>query len=98
MVKEIEKIPFKVVQASYASALTAEADVLFPSPNWLEQTGHYISADGRVQEASQSLKPAEEVLSISETLHKLADILGIRLDDNWSKDVHVRVAPVLIEK
>jgi len=98
MVKEIEKIPFKVVQASYASALTAGADVLFPSPNWLEQTGHYISADGRVQEASQSLKPAEDVLSISETLHKLADMLGIRLDDNWSKDVHVRVAPVLIEK
>jgi len=98
LVKEIEKIPFKVVQASYTSALTAGADVLLPSTNWLEQSGHYISADGYVQEASQSIKPAEDVLSISETLHKLADILGIRLDDNWSKLVHDRVSPVQINK
>ncbi|HNR01039.1 MAG TPA: 2Fe-2S iron-sulfur cluster-binding protein [Anaerolineaceae bacterium] len=98
LVKEIEKIPFKVVQASYTSALTAGADVLLPSTNWLEQSGHYISADGYVQEAIQSIKPAEDVLSISETLHKLADILGIRLDDNWSKLVHDRVSPVQINK
>ncbi len=97
MVKEIEKIPFKVVQATYASALTAGADVLFPSTNWLEQTGHYISADGHVQEALQSLKPAEDVLSVRETLLKLAERLGLSLDENWSKDVHSRVAPVLIE-
>jgi formate dehydrogenase major subunit len=98
MIKEIEKIPFKVVQASYTSTLTAGADVVLPAANWLEQTGHYISLDGRVLEAIQSIKPAEETWTIGTTLLKLADKLGVKLDDNWSKDVHDRVAPVEISR
>ena len=98
MIKEIEKIPFKVVQASYTSSLTAGADVVLPAANWLEQNGHYISLDGRVLEAIQSIKPAEETWTINSTLLKLADKLGVKLDDNWSKDVHDRVAPVEISR
>lgn len=94
MLKEIEKIPFKVVQASYASALTAGADVVLPSTNWLEQTGYYISSDGRVAEAFQSIKPADEIWTINATTLKLAEKLGVKLDEDWSKEVHARIAPI----
>ncbi len=94
MLKEIEKIPFKVVQASYASALTAGADVLLPSTNWLEQAGHYISSDGRVLESFPAIKPADEIWSVNTTILKLAEKLGVKLDDNWSMEVHARIAPV----
>ncbi len=94
MVKEFEKIPFKVVQASYASALTAGADVVLPSTTWLEQGGHYATFDGKIQEAFKALEPAEGILSIGETLVKIADKLGAKLDGDCHKNVHHRVAPV----
>jgi len=94
MVQEIEKIPFKVVQASYASSLTANADVVFPSTTWLEQSGHYLTADGRMLEARKSLEPAEEILPIETTLEKLAEKMGMKLDHDFHKAIHRRVAPV----
>ncbi len=94
MIQEIEKIPFKVVQASYASSLTANADVVFPSTTWLEQSGHYLTADGRMLEARKSLEPAEEILSIETTLEKLAEKMGMKLDHDFHKAIHRRVAPV----
>lgn len=94
MTQELEKIPFKVVQASYASALTANADVVFPATTWLEQSGHYLSADGRLLEAKKSLEPAEEILPIETTLNKLAEKMGVKLDHDFHKAIHHRVAPV----
>lgn len=96
MVKEIEKIPFKVVQASYSSSLTACADVVFPSTTWLEQGGHYINLDGRVQEAAQALQPAEDMKSIGETLAAISAKLGAKVDGDWTKEIHKRVSPVEI--
>jgi len=93
-IKEFEKIPFKVVQAAYASTLTSIADVVLPSTEWLEQEGHYISADGIVSEAKRSITPAEDILSPFETLGKLAKVMDIKLSDEWTKDVHHRISPV----
>jgi len=94
MVKELEKIPFKVVQASYASALTAGADVVLPSTTWLEQSGHYITLDGKIQESVKVLEPAEGILTIGETLTKIADKMNTSLDGDCHLTVHKRVAPV----
>lgn len=96
LTKEIEKIPFKVVQASYSSTITASADVVFPSTTWLEQGGHYINLDGHVSEAVQVLKPGEEIMSIDETLSKLSDKLNAKLSGDWAKEIHKRVSPVEI--
>lgn len=96
--KEISKVAFKVVQASYASALTAAADVVFPSTNWLEQEGHYVNLEGRVQKANRSLTPAEEIWTAEATLAALAKELGLKLDGKWEKELHDRVAAVEIEK
>jgi formate dehydrogenase major subunit len=98
MVKEFDKIPFKVVLASYSSAITAGADVVFPIATWLEQGGHYINLDGHVQEAVPVLKPAEEIKSIGETLNALSDKLGVKIDGDWTKEIHKRVSPVEITR
>lgn len=96
--KEIEKIPFKVVQASYASALTAAADVVLPAATWLEQEGHYVNLEGRVQKANRALVPAEENWTAETTLSALAKELGFKLDGKWEKELHNRIAAVEIEK
>ncbi len=98
MVKELESIPFKIVQASYASSATAMADVVFPSTTWLEQGGHYVNLEGTVQEAFQSIKPAEEIKTIGDTLIALSTKLGINLDGDWTKELYRRISPVEIAR
>jgi len=97
-IKEFEKVPFKAVQSAYASSLTSIADVVLPSTEWLEQEGHYISADGFVNVAKRSLIPADDILSPFETLGLMAEKLGFKLADNWTKLVHERVSPVELSK
>lgn len=92
-IKEFEKVPFKVVQSAYASSLTSIADVVLPATNWLEQEGHYVSADGTVFEAKRSLTPADETLTPFETLDKLANCLDVKLQNDWKKEIHHRISP-----
>jgi formate dehydrogenase major subunit len=96
--KEFEKAPFKVVLASYASAVTGLADVVLPSTNWLEQSGHYINLEGKVQEAKQAIKPADETWSTLQTVNALSEKLGQKLADDWTKEMHKRVSVVEITK
>ncbi|MPN24180.1 hypothetical protein SDC9_171574 [bioreactor metagenome] len=96
--KDLEKVPFKVVIASHVSALTASADVVFPAAIWLEQAGHFLSLDGRLQDAARALVPAEEVKPVDEALVALAAKLDIKLDDDWKKDLHKRTSIVAIEE
>jgi formate dehydrogenase major subunit len=97
-VTEIEKIPFKVVQACYTSSLTAGADVILPATTWLEQGGHYLNASGTIQKAVKSLQPEEDVFTIGETLLKIADKAGVKLAGDCHKTLHHRIAPVEIGK
>lgn len=97
-VKEFEKAPFKVVLATYASALTGIADVVLPSTNWLEQEGHYINLEGKVQEAKKAIIPAEETWTTVQTLNALADKLSVKLSADWTKEMHKRVSVVEISK
>jgi formate dehydrogenase major subunit len=98
LLKDIEKIAFKVVIASYASALTAGADVVLPAANWLEQEGHYLSLDGRMQKASRALVPAEEVWTTDAALTALAGKVGAKLDNNWEKELHKRTSITALAK
>jgi len=97
-VKEFEKAPFKVVLATYASALTGIADVVLPSTNWLEQEGHYINLEGKVQEAKKAIIPAEETWTTVQTLNALAEKLSVKLSADWTKEMHKRVSVVEISK
>lgn len=97
-IKEFEKAEFKVVLATYASALTGAADVVLPSTNWLEQEGHYINLEGKVQAARQSIKPADETRNTLQTVNALAEKLGLKLTDDWTKEMHKRISVVEISK
>lgn len=92
MLNDFEKVPFKIVIASYTSALTAMADVVLPASNWLEQEGHYLSLDGNLQKAKRSLTPNAETRSTDEILVALAQEMGVSLDNNWSEELHNRTA------
>jgi formate dehydrogenase major subunit len=98
MIKDFEKIPFKVVIASSASPLTAMADVVLPAANWLEQEGHYLSLDGRLQKANRSLTPAAEVRPTAEILLAMAESAGVKLNSDWSEELEQRVALTEIVK
>ncbi|RME77392.1 MAG: 4Fe-4S dicluster domain-containing protein, partial [Chloroflexi bacterium] len=63
LIQRVENAPFLVVQASYASELTAKADVVLPSEMWAEQEGHFINLEGRIQTTKRGLTPPEEVRS-----------------------------------
>jgi formate dehydrogenase major subunit len=95
-VKEFEKAPFKVVLATYASALTGVADVVLPSTNWLEQEGHYINLEGKTQWAKIAITPAEESWTTVQTMNALAEKLGVKLTADWTKEMHERVSVVEI--
>lgn len=80
---DIEGASFLAVISSYPSALTAKADVVLPCAKWSEQSGHYQNFTGQIQLASQLLKPAEGVLSVNETLERLAQEMGLEINQNW---------------
>ncbi len=96
LVKTLEKAPFLVVQASHVSKLTAQADVVLPVQSWLEQAGHYVSMDGRIQAAQASLTAPEAVLASSTVLEKIAGRLGIALDEDWQAELSKQPSPVEI--
>lgn len=97
LLKQIGKAPFKVVQSSYISALTAIADVVFPVEMWAEQEGHFVNLSGRVQAASRSLEAPGDVRSSQAVMAELAGRIG--LDANagcWKDALHERVSAVQI--
>jgi formate dehydrogenase major subunit len=87
---------FLAVQASYVSPLTAMADVVLPVTEWVEQSGHYVNLDGRLQATTKVITPPDEVRDNTEVLKDLAGRMGIKTDDSWQKALTKSTAPVAI--
>ncbi len=83
LLQKIENAPFLVVQASYHSSLTAKADVVLPVTNWLEQEGHYVNANGKIQKANRTIMPSEEYRSNLEVLNLISERLNFSIEDDW---------------
>jgi formate dehydrogenase major subunit len=96
LLQRVEKAPFLVAQASYASRLTKLADVVLPVTTWAEQSGHYVNLEGRVQEAHAALQPVEGVRSNAEALQAVAQSLGVTTKDNWKEALFQRKSVVEI--
>jgi formate dehydrogenase major subunit len=97
LIQRLEKAPFVVAQASYASKLTALADVVLPVEMWAEQAGHFVSLDGRVQETVKVLDAPKDVRSNVDALKAVAQELGIDTADNWKEALLQRKPMVRIE-
>jgi predicted molibdopterin-dependent oxidoreductase YjgC len=91
LLKKLEKAPFVVAQASYASKLTEMADVVLPVEMWAEQDGHFVNLEGRVQAAHKALTAAGEVKSNVEALRAVATRLGFETSNDWQAALKQRV-------
>jgi len=96
LIQRLEKAPFVVVMASYASQLTSMADVVLPVTTWAEQEGHFLSLDGHLQKATASLNAPDEILTCETVLNNIAGELGATLATDWKEKLVERVAPVAI--
>jgi len=94
LLKRLEDAPFVAVQASYMSKATQVADVVFPTEMWAEQEGHFLNADGRLQESRRGLTPPPDVRSNAEVLSAIAKEMGLSLNGDWQSELNKRVAIV----
>jgi formate dehydrogenase major subunit len=92
LVKEVEKAAYLVVQASYASPLTAKADVIFPVEIWSEQAGHFINLEGRIQETIKVIQPADGIRSNADVLTGLAEKIGTELNSDWQSSIKNKIS------
>lgn len=90
LLKKLEGVGFLAVMASYKSQVTAAADVVLPVTTWVEQEGHYVSFDGRIQEAKKAIQAGEEIWSTEAVLVKLAEKLGVELGSDWKAELKKR--------
>ncbi len=97
LIDRVASIPFKVVQASYTSALTEGADVVLPVEMWAEQSGHYLNMDGRLLEGVRCITPAVQVRSNLYVLQTLATALDITITSDWERDLNQRTPITILE-
>jgi formate dehydrogenase major subunit len=96
LVERVAKAPYLIVQASYESELTEQADVVLPVTIWAEQEGHYINLDGRIQKAEKSLVAPEHVRDNLAVLTELATRLNTSLETNWQQAILARKSSVAL--
>ncbi len=91
LMRRLEHQPFLVVQASYLSAATDQADVVLPAEMWAEQEGHYLNLEGRLQPIQRGLIAPEDVRTHTDILEAIAAQLEFSLDEDWQGALHQRV-------
>lgn len=96
LLKRLVGKKFLAVQASYASPLTAMADVVLPVTEWVEQPGHFVNTDGRLQEAKKVIHQPDEVRDNIEVLKDLAERLGVKTDCQWQAALTQSNTPVAL--
>jgi formate dehydrogenase major subunit len=97
LAKRLERAPYLVVQASYESELTEQADVVLPVSLWSEQEGHYINMDGRVQKAQKAVSSPERVRDNLAVLNELATRMNMSLETNWQQAILGRKSSVALK-
>jgi predicted molibdopterin-dependent oxidoreductase YjgC len=93
-IKRVSRAPYLIVQGSYESELTQQADVFLPVTIWSEQEGHYINLDGRIQKAEKILVSPANVRDNLAVLSELAAQMNISLNSNWKEAILARPSSV----
>ncbi|HSL29535.1 MAG TPA: molybdopterin-dependent oxidoreductase, partial [Anaerolineales bacterium] len=96
LVERLSRAPYLVVQASYESKLTEQADIVLPVTIWSELEGHYINLDGRVQKAAKVLDAPADVHDNLTVLHELATRMNMSLESNWQQAILGRKSSVAL--
>ena len=98
LTKVLEEVPFVVALSAYESQLSSGADVVLPVAMWAEESGSYLSMDGRLQKTVQSLSVPEGVLTMLEALKKVAGQLQVEPDQDWKVSLMARTPSVQIQE
>ena len=93
LIRRLEGVSFIAVQACYFSPVTEMADVVLPTGIWVEQEGHFLNLEGRLQKAHKGLVPPAGIRSNVEILQAIAARLGLTLENNWRSELHRRISP-----
>jgi formate dehydrogenase major subunit len=96
LVERVSKAPYLVVQASYESKLTEEADIILPVTIWAEQEGHYINLDGRVQASHKAITPPETVRENIAVLNEIAMRTNMTIKSDWQTAILARKSSVAL--
>ena len=96
MAEKLSSAPYLVIQASYASSLTEKADVVLPAALWSEQSGHYVSMDGRIQTAEKAVNAPEGVRESSAVLAEVAMRMNMPLKQDWNVSLRARKSSVTL--
>ena len=98
LTKALEEIPFVLTLSAYESQLTSGADVVLPVAMWAEESGSYLSMDGRLQKTVQSLNAPNGVVTTLEALKKVAGQLQVEPDQDWKASLMARTPSVQIQE
>ena len=96
LAKRLSKAPYLVVQASYESEITQQADVVLPVTVWSEQEGTYINLDGRIQRTTKVINSPETVRDNLAVISELAAQMNISLESNWKEAILARKSSVAL--
>lgn len=96
LVERLSRAPYLVVQASYESPLSHQADVVFPVSIWSELEGHYINLEGRIQKAEKALEAPANVHDNLVVLQELATRMNMSLESNWQEAILERKSSVAL--
>jgi formate dehydrogenase major subunit len=88
LLERVSRAPYLVVQASYESGLTEQADVVLPVTTWAEQEGHYVNLDGRIRKTDRVLEAPGEVRDNLDVLTELATRMNMSLETDWRQALH----------
>jgi formate dehydrogenase major subunit len=94
--ERVSKAPYLVVQASFESKLTEQADVVLPVTVWSEQEGTYINLDGRIQKTTRVINAPETVRDNLTVISELAAQMNISLQSNWKEAILARKSSVAL--
>ena len=84
---EAKKLAFLAVQATRASALTAQAHVVLPAAAWAEVDGTITNANGRVQRLRAAVSLPGQAIPHLEILARMARASGLALDLGTASEV-----------
>jgi predicted molibdopterin-dependent oxidoreductase YjgC len=96
LAERISRASYLVVQASYESEITQQADVILPVTIWSEQEGTYINLDGRIQKTTKVLAAPETVRDNLAVISDLAAQMNISLNSNWKEAILARPSSVTL--
>jgi predicted molibdopterin-dependent oxidoreductase YjgC len=96
LVEKAAKSQYLVVQASYESKLTEQADVVLPVSIWSEQEGYYINLDGRMRKAEKAVTAPENVRDNLDVLTELAKRMSLTLNADWKNAIRERKSSVAL--